>query len=200
MLLGITGPHAVGKTTFMQRLQQRIKKLPTNPALQRVVLVMTDNAIEWSTTKSGVHNEDWKRTQEHKQPLLENAIADDGHLYIVETARAFGGMYPVIVRAFQDCHGGARFIIPVTSGVNLGWFMRQRNMINGTDFNTAYWDTHRLNYEAYGRYVNQAHKWFDPVGLIWAEFNLDRQRTLWHEIENTVWRLISMPPKDWYSD
>lgn len=197
MLIGIYGPHSIGKTTFMRHLIVEFQALKAAPALLRVTLVQADNELEWSIRDDLVSNHRWKDKALPKRRLVHELIADDTRLYIMESARFFSGMWPEIVAAYKLARGGAQFIIPVASPDDLQYFIQQRCIMNGKPYRSDVWGP-KAHYESDFRYSNPMRKWLTPAGIPWSQYVIGRERKTWKQIEVQIWRLIATPPEDWY--
>lgn len=198
MLVAIWGPHCIGKTTFMQSLIGKLVVLPKNKQLRQLVVVQADLEREWTAANGWAVVKRWKIPQIQKRGLVHDMIADDCHLYLIESARYFSGMYPVVVSAFKLCHGGAYFIIPTTSPDDLQWFIQQRCIMNGKPYRNDVWGD-RAGYECDGRYSNPMRKWLLPAGVPCEQIVIGRDRKAWKLIEQSIWRLIGVRSEDWYA-
>lgn len=201
MLLALWGTHAIGKTTFLQSLIGQLTTLHKNSKqLKQLVIVQADLEREWTAMNGWAVVKRWKIPNIQKRAVVQDMVADDNHLYLIESARYFGGMYPVLVSAYKQCRGGVYFIIPVASADDVRYFIRQRCLMNGKEYQADYWGDH-ADYECNGRYSNPARKWFQPAGIPYDIVTIERDRKAWKQvIERQVWRLICQRSEDWYYD
>jgi len=199
-LLGIYGPHAVGKTTAMSRLLDRLSRTPDLP----VSVICADNNLEryWHGSKlreiKHKGRDVWKGKAEGKRALCRDCIADDARLYVVESVRF--DTHLGIANGYMEYGGGAHVLFLVASWDTFKQFMLDRNERNGTQFNEEYWTRSKLAYEGYARYVNQASKYLKPAGVPYEVIEMDYDRCQWSDIDNRIWELLTTRfPEEWYN-
>jgi len=195
-LLGIYGPHAVGKTTAMDRLIDKVEGRP-------VTIINADNNLErwWNDNSLEEMRHKgrgwWKGKAEGKRALCADLIADDMRLWVLESVRF--DTHKGIAQAYQDYDGGAHVIFLVARWDVFESFMIERNEANGREFNYDYWTQSKLAYEGYARYINQAHKYFDPYGVPYDVIEVSHDRHEWSEIDELIWMQVMKPLDRWYN-
>lgn len=202
MLVGLWGPFAVGKTTFLNAYMCRHADQPSQQ-FRRTTFVMADLQLEYSWRASEQRWADktanhWKSTQADKVQRIDDMMADDRHTWVIESARYFSGMYECLTEAFQRYDGGLAFIIPVTDGPTMTIFMRERCEVNGKVFRDDYWDAKRVAYEAGPRYINAATKWFTPLKIPWVCTRVERNREQFSAVDTWMTSYITKPVSWWY--
>lgn len=201
MLLGIWGPFAVGKTTFLNSF---MAARAGNPAFKSTVFVFADLCMEYRMDRHGQWRETilkgshWNGKQVDKERYIHDMIADDSQTWVVESARYFSGMYECLVDAHNLCEGGLRFVIPITDGPTMIKFMQARCDLRGKEFRADYWDADRVAYEADGRYTNAAVKWFKPNGISYQVVMVDESRKQFANIGGILNTWLQRPADEWY--
>lgn len=189
MLIGIYGPHAVGKTTFLLNYLDAFGDAACGPihivrADDAIVYQLSDDGMDWLEHKQKA----WKADKASKLPLMEEAMFDH-RPWVVESARFFGGCGPQMVE-YLKAGGHIKFIIPVVEPHQLRAFIQHRCDSNGQEFNATYWDEARLRYECHDRYVNFVNKIMRPAGVECSVWMVDDERTVWADIFNQIVRWL----------
>lgn len=206
MMLGMYGPYAVGKTTFIDNLINDIamSAYNYNEIPHGLVLVKADQNLEWSKAtgyiKTGMK---YTGTSVAKRSDIHNMVADDTCLWIVESARYFSGStQQYVVDAVQYSKGGAAFIIPTTTEANMIAFLKERCLKRNKAYRADVWEnkTHRAGYESRDRYRNAALKWYQPNNIPWVEIIIDAERKAWAQVLRVVWQAIQRPVNQWYTE
>lgn len=183
MLIGIYGPHAVGKTTFIYNSMDALADAIPRP----LQLVCADNPVEFELcgeTWVERRRQAWKLDRPAKLPLIETAMFDKA-IWIVESARFFSGFGPDIT-GFIKLGGAAKFIIPTVSPALMRSFIQERCAHNGRAFNEPYWDEARLRYESHDRYVNFIKAHMLPLKIDCAVFEIAADRQAWDKVFNQI--------------
>lgn len=201
MLIGIWGPFAVGKTTFLNAYMCR----HADGSYKNVSFVFADLAVEyhWSVRQRRWVDERgdekrWKGLNTDKVAFIDDAVADDKHIWVVESARYFSGMYECLVEVFQRYDGGIAFLLPVTDGETMKIFMKKRCEEHNKAFNEGYWDDRRIAYEAGARYTNSASKQFTPNLIPWVAVQIERDRKQFSAVGSHLTSYIQRPVQQWY--
>lgn len=185
MMIGIYGPHAVGKTTFLHNYLDAFGDAARKP----LHVVCADNPIEWELagdTWLEQRRHAWKEDRPAKLPLMRTAILDSG-VWVVESARFFSGFGPELI-SFVKEGGALKFIIPVVHPNLMRQFIQERCIKNSQTFNAPYWDEARLRYESHDRYMNFVNKHMRPAGIECVAFEIDGTRAAWASIFNQIAR------------
>lgn len=185
MIVGIYGPHAVGKTTFLHEYLDALGDATRKP----LRVVCADNPVEWHLSDDCMdwyeyRRHAWKEDRPAKLPLMRAGILDSA-VWIVESARFFSGYGPELLGFVRE-GGGLKFIIPITHPNILRQFIQERCIKNGQTFNAPYWDEARLRYECSDRYINFVNKHMRPAGIECVVYEIDSTRTAWASIFNQI--------------
>lgn len=203
MLVGVWGPFAIGKTTYISAYQANHK----GDAYKHVSFVYADLSLEyhwsvkqqrWVDKQCKGEEDHWKGKQACKEAFIDDMVADDRRLWIVESARYFSGMYECLVEVFQRYDGGMAFIIPTTDGATMKAFMQARCEGRGKTFREDYWDDRRVEYEAGARYLNAADKWFQPNKIPFTALHIDSGRSQFSGVGMALDSYIKRPVSKWY--
>lgn len=143
-IIGLVGPHAIGKTTACYRWLQRYPG--------KLLAAIADNQWEASSSSEKVRVRGWKGDVEAKRKLVEYHIQRVG-VTIIDSVRTtnlnyFREVDPVII-------------------VTCDWrvmdrVLRGRCEKNNKEFNEKYWTQQKLGYESSSRYLNFAAKKLQP--------------------------------------
>lgn len=193
-LLAIFGPHAIGKTTAMYRLVDRLK--PTDFPVT-VVSADMSKEMHWGDGELIVQKNDaWKDIQDKKKWCYLDAIMDDYRIWVSESVRP--DVWKWLVQGHKECGGVCVMYLWAKPEV-FRKFVIDRNEANGTQYNQLYWDDFtRLSYEGYGRMHNQAVKYLKPQRVPYDFIEVSYDRHEWPEIDNRIWRIVTTPLEDWY--
>lgn len=173
MIIGLFGPHALGKTTY---LRDAMDSLADN-AQSRLRIVLADLRQEYhladdKTVWLKIIQPHWQGNSQERTILLQKCMADDA-VWIVESAWCFRGM--------QHTFGDAiKFIIPVAEPSVMKRFLQTRCELQGKTFRDDYWYDTRLIYESSLRYLNVVKNVPHTVVTI------DAQRKAWAEIHRLL--------------
>ena len=201
MLIGLYGMFATGKTTFLDNFKDEIADAMM-PTARSLVIVMADLADEYWMNRSMnmwnvVHNKPrYKGSQQDKIAHIDDMIRNPGILWIVESARYFGGLQSYFIDCYKAHHGGLKFIIPVCSPDTARKFLMKRCEKRNKVFRAEYWTDKRLEYESTSRYTNVVNNHYKPAGVPCYIRNIDYERTAWEDIGKLMLKL-SMS-KIWY--
>lgn len=159
-VIGLIGPHAVGKTTAARRWAARYSGLTA--CLTDIQLVLR-NGVE--TRVRG-----WKGTKEEKIELTREAQSYSG-VVLVESARGFSTWLSVLLPT--------DFVIVITCSESLGrqWLEERR----GGRKLSEYWTATRLEYEC-SRHLLNSVKRLKPDQVKHFEFT-DRAKD-WKEVDS----------------
>ena len=203
MLLGIWGPFAIGKTTY---LTQFMNSRQGDLGFKRTIIVMADLSQEfrmdvfgqWGSVVRKGDDDHWKGKQSEKEARIRDMVADDRYMWVVESARYFSGMYECLVDAHNLCDGGLRFIIPITDGPTMVKFMQDRCAKRNKAYREDYWVPDRVAYEADKRYTNAAEKWFKPNGIPYEIVHIDESRDTFYRVGGVLECWLKLRPDQWY--
>ena len=202
MLIGLYGVFAVGKTTFLFNLMDELAGL----SIYGLTVVMADLGDEYeyhggsepyweirSDRKSL-----WRGKQDEKAEHMRFMVNDKERMWIVESARYFGGMHGVLVDAFAQAGGGLHFIVPVTDGDTGRKFLIDRCKKRNKTFRADYWTDKRLAYECIGRYQNVMSVQYGPAGVPYMVLPISYARTEWAAAEASLKHMVTVPLNKWY--
>jgi hypothetical protein len=202
MLIGIYGMFAVGKTTFLMDAKEDLPGIVNND----LTVVFADlgdeyhyepTDDEWIIYGDSIR---WKGKRDEKLPHIESMIEDRDMLWIVESARYFGGLQDEIIRCVRKHGGGAAFIVPVSDEPTARQFLIDRCNKRNKEFRADYWTERRLNYEAYHRYVNVVNKHYLPAGIKCYVRHISYARNEWESIRELLHGMCRMDERYWYGD
>ena len=200
MILGIYGPFAVGKTYWLKNGMDDL----ADSSYGNLTVVLGDlNQEYWLNDDHWVLRENkprWKGKKEDKLPWINRMVAAEDRLWIVESARYFGGMQDQFIQSFERYGGGLRFIIPVVEPDTMRQFLIERCKKRNKKFREGYWDDKRLMYESQGRYVNAMEKHYVPIGVKCYVKMVSYDRSEWVGIGRLAREICSLSPKAWYND
>lgn len=199
MLLGLYGVFAVGKTTFMQEHMDDFADSSYND----LTVVLGDLRQEyWLDGDCWILRENkprWKGTRKDKEPHIDKMIGDKNRLWIVESARYFGGLQDRFIHSFRRHGGGLRFVVPVTEPATTKRFLIERCEKRNKTFREEYWDDKRLVYESQGRYINAMNKHYIPEGVKVYVRTISYDRSEWVKVARLMREICCLSPKAWYS-
>jgi hypothetical protein len=201
MLIGIMGPHAVGKTQF---LKNNMDWLADNCKYDALVVVLADLESEyhynaavdaWYLTKNFLR---WKGHKEEKlaEPWLHNMIVDKTTLWIVESGRYFKGMQPTITDSYYHCGGGVRFIVPYSRGVTMVQFLKERCAKHNKEL-SEYWTPDNCDKES-REFTNMIAKCYIPIGVPSYQVMVNENRVEWEIVKGILYSWIIEPIEKWY--
>lgn len=198
MLLGIYGPFAVGKTTFVQNNMDDFADSSRN----NLTVVLGDlNEEYWLDDDDWILRNckpRWKGTRDEKVPWIDHMIGDRKRLWIVESARYFGGLQNPFTRSYVKHQGGLRFVVPITEPDAMRQFLIERCEKRNKQFRKEYWDTKRLTYECQGRYVNAIENHYITIGVKCYIKTISYDRHEWLDVARIIREICSLSPKAWY--
>ena len=204
MLLGLYGVFAVGKTWFIEKnMDDFADNINDNLDL---TVVLADLQSEYYYDKDGDGwllakcFERWKGKRDEKLSWIRPMIADRKRLWIVESARYFGGLHQEFITAFRECGGGLKFIIPITDELSARQFLIDRCEKRNKKFRAEYWTKKRLTYEARDRYLNVAKKHYMPAGVKCYIQPIFYEREEWIIVARLMRELVQLSPEAWYND
>lgn len=203
MLLGLWGPFAIGKTTFLNAF---MCNRAGNPAYSNTVFVYADLSLEYRMDKKfqwrekAARGSHWNGKQADKAPFIADMIADDNTMWMVESARYFTGMYECLVTEHELSDGGLRFVIPITDAATMEAFLRARCESRNKTFREDYWEAQKLVYEADGRYTNAAKNWFRPAGIPYEVVSIYEDRKQFTTVAGILNTWLQVPSDKWYGD
>lgn len=194
MLFGVIGPHATGKSTYhryLAGLYQSGAILPRFP----LQIILADNGIVLDS--AGEHKLKWtKALRAEKEPYIESMLADDTTVYILESARFFGGLMPYVHEKYLKYGGGARFILASVSYARMVDNIRNRCTKAGKTFKEEFW-ADRASYENRDRYHNQLTK--QAGNIPWEEFDIPTY-AVWKEVvHRRMLEILQLAYEEWYS-
>jgi hypothetical protein len=153
------------------------------------------NSDRWIVAKCF---ERWKGKRDEKLDWIELMIADRHRLWIVESARYFGGLHHEFIGAFKKHYGGLRFIIPVTDEWSARQFLIDRCEKRNKKFRADYWTKKRLTYEARDRYLNVAKKHYMPSGVKCFIQPIFYEREEWIVVARLMREILQLSSEAWY--
>ena len=193
MLLGVIGPHATGKSTYHRHLAGLYQSGAILPRFA-LKIILADNGF--ILHKDGEDKVKWtKGLRAEKEPYIENMVADDTTVYILESARFFGGLMPYVKELFDTYNGGARFVLASVTYERMIENMRGRCDKTGKEFKEEFW-ADRAQYENRDRYLNQLMK--QGGNIPWIEFDVPTYATWYETIHPEILRILQLPYEEWY--
>lgn len=202
MLLALYGPHAVGKTTFLDLNKDVFADVV--PEGRELSVVLADLADEYRLDKEEddwvvIHDKPrWKGKRAEKEDHMRAMIEDRKRLWIVESARYFGGMQDLIIDAHRRCFGGVKFIVFRCAADTARKFMIERCELRGKQYNNKYWTPQKLEYESSGRYVNAVINHYRPARVECFILPVSYDRSEWDMVKGKVKNLIRLKEDWWY--
>lgn len=160
-VIGMVGPHAIGKTTAARRWAARYTKL---------VVAIADQ--QWEESASGKERvKAWKGTAEEKEALVADRRAR-----------------PVVTLVESVWTTACRFFTPEEPIiiVTCDWrvmerVFRERVKRLGKTFKEDYWTPRKMGYESAVRYLNFAQKNWSPQQ--YRHFNIEDQARDWPAVD-----------------
>jgi hypothetical protein len=203
MLIAIYGMFATGKTTFVQKHMDEwtTLALPNNAGLTCVIADTADSYHYEPTDNEWLVCHDvprWKGKQEAKLVDIPSMIRDRDMMWVLDSARYFGGMHQLLVDTFTQVGGGLKMIIPVASEAVGKQFLIDRCNIKHKTFRADYWTEDRLRYECRLRYTNPVSKYYETAGIPSKVVQIDYERAAWDKMERLVKRWLTAPESGWY--
>jgi hypothetical protein len=197
-LVAVFGPHAIGKTTALERFaKEQAQDLP------HVTVVLMDNNLElwWDGPVMKQYRYSgrthWKGSRADKLNELWPCIEATEELVIVETAR-ISHVHETIADGYKYYGGGVQAVITTCTPDTMREFLVARCESKGKMFNEKYWDHKRLVYESRGRYMNAAKKHFAMNGIPWTHITIGPERLQWTEVIHHLCSLAELPLDKWY--
>jgi molybdopterin-guanine dinucleotide biosynthesis protein len=162
-VIGICGPNAVGKTTFVYRMLDRY-----GPNL---VAAIADNQWEARSRVDKARVHAWKGTVEEKEALVRKH-QQANHVCVIDSVRTTALNY------FSDTDP---VIIVTCTYEKMGEVLRARCAKKGKRFRADYWDQWKLGYESAARYLNFASKNLNPAQV--RHFVIEDQARDWPAVD-----------------
>lgn len=160
-VIGLAGPHAIGKTTAVTRWIHRYPLL---------VAAIADN--QWEATRDGrTRVREWKGTVEQKQALVQQHQQRAG-VTVIESVRT---------TALNYFRPQDPVILVTCDWQTMKRVLEHRCEANKKRFNAEYWGQWKLNYESHERYLNFARKKLQPGQ--WRQFEIKDQEADWPEVD-----------------
>jgi GTPase SAR1 family protein len=146
MIIGLFGPHAIGKTTMVERW---VNKYPG------LVGVHADNQTVRRSNKEPIREKGWQGSTTKKWEML-TAKRESSVIYVIEGCSSYGTQ---LVRGFlpEDT-----MVHVFCSPSRLKELLQARCLRKGRNFNASYWDRKRCEYESYQRMANCIRKHLNP--------------------------------------
>lgn len=175
MLIGLFGPHAVGKTTYLRNSMDALADV-TQPDLRIVLADLRQEFILTPDRQSWLKKRQvkWQGNAEEREALMR-FCAEDSAVWIVESAWFFRGMHTALNSYTQQ----VKFIIPITQPAILKHFLVTRCEEQSKPFRGDHWDDPRLVYESSLRYTNFAGKLNSCIER--CIFDMDAERLAWEQ-------------------
>jgi hypothetical protein len=204
MLLALYGPFAIGKSTF---LDTHMDYFADNlPEWLNLSVVLADYADEYrymkiSDTWQVVHDKPrWKGKKEDKLPYIADMVRDRKRLWIVESARYFGGLQDIFIEYHNKFCGGVKFMVFRTDLNTARKFMIERCEFRNKTFNEEYWTPQRLAYESMGRYINVVNNSYTPAGVKCDVMPVSYDRREWDMVKGKIRAILQWDDTWWYYD
>jgi len=193
MLLGILGPHATGKTTYCKSLADMYRSGNVK-SHHNLYVVLADSCI---ILGNGLDiAAPWTQGKKHeKEPHIEDMVADDTTIYVVESARFFTGQVAYLDTLAKRYSGGVKLIVVSVTYERMIENMRSRCDRRGKVFKEIYWKD-AAAYENRDRYINQVTK--KCTHIPWVEFGVPTYDTWYKTIHPEILRLLQLPYEEWY--
>jgi hypothetical protein len=193
---------ATGKTTFLNNFKDDIADVSPH---ENTIVVLADLAMEYwfdpdeNIWVSKYNKPIYKGSREDKLPHIEEMIGDDSALWILESARYFGGLHEYFVSLHRRYKGGLKFIVPVCRPDTGLKFLKDRCELRNKTFRADYWTPDRLAYECMDRYLNPMKNLYEPVRVEYQTRLVGYRRKEWGEIGKLMLSWAAKPASEWYS-
>lgn len=166
-IIGLVGPHAIGKTTAVYRWISKYSGL---------LGAIADD--QWEATQEGkIRVREWKGTVEDKRKLVEKHRARNG-VTVIDSVRTTNIGY------FKP---NEPVIIVTCSWQVMNRVLRARCERNNKKFNEKYWDERLLEYESNRRFINFAQKNLAPTQF--KHFVINDQARDWPAVDEYFGRV-----------
>lgn len=199
MLLGVYGMFAVGKTTFLDNFKDDLADRAKKPLTIVLADISTEYWLRHDKWRKRRDKPIYKGSREDKVDHMEFMVADTSRIWIVESARYFGGCQDLLVDCFKKYHGGLAFIIITSYPETAQKFLMERCEKRNKEYRADYWTKDRLIYESEGRYMNVVNNAYRPAGVPVYTFKMDYLRREWDAIGETMLDIVSHPDR-WYNE
>lgn len=209
MILGMYGPHAVGKTTFLRGVMDEVVEAINHKSkgthFPEPVIVLADNNEEYHYNRKNDcwvlsnNKPRWKGKKHEKVPYLHGMVSNKDKLWIIESARYFGGLQHDLLEAYDVCGGGLQFYVPLTDFDTFHKFMQDRCAKANKVFRSDYWTMEKLIYESSGRYINMMNNNYKPAGVKVYTHAIDYERKAWNDIRTVLLSLARKELDWWYT-
>jgi hypothetical protein len=163
-VIGLVGPHAIGKTTACYRWLTRYRG--------KLVCAIADNQWEARSATDRTRVRNWKGTIQEKQQLVEQCQSRQ-EVIVIDSVRTTNLNY------FQPTDP---VIIVTCSWQVMNQVLRDRCKRNNKKFNEKYWDQWKLDYESHRRYLNYAAKRLSASQ--WKHFVIEDQARDWLAVDD----------------
>lgn len=203
-LLGLYGMFASGKT-FM--LENRRDEIADNLSLDFGLVIahadiakivgLSKNRDVWESSYE--KRAKWKGSKNEKIDQLMFMVEDKSTVWILESARYFGGFQDDLLAKVKECKGGLAFVVPYVEPDTGLQFLKERAERVGKGFREDYWgDIRRLEYECKARYLNPINRYYIPAGIPCWPVEIDYERKNWDYALTLIKDIVCWNGSDWY--
>lgn len=179
MLICVWGHSAIGKTTWLESIQDDLRAIN-----RKIVLVYADVQLERRPFKDGwfdSRHSRWKGEKQERQAILPTMIADS-KIWILESMRWFIGMQPDLTAGFKANGNSGLHMIILHSDLDVQKLWRlERCQLLGKPWNT-YWDKLGNLKVENNRGRNSIIKHFQPAGVPCKAFKIGYERKEFAEV------------------
>lgn len=180
MLIGVWGHSAIGKTTWLESIEDELRQIN-----KKIVLVYADVQLErrpvGNTSWVQARRTRWKGEKEERQEVIPMMVSDH-KIWILESMRWFIGMQPDLTAAYKaNGNSGLHMIVTYSQLVTQRLWRLQRCQLLGKDWNTYWDDPAHLKVEN-NRGLNSIKKHFEPAGVPCKAFEIGEDRAEWAQV------------------
>lgn len=169
-VIGLAGPHAIGKTTACYRWLDRYRGM--------LLAAIADSQCEAGSREDRQRVREWKGTVEQKTELVRKHSRSPG-VTVIDSVRT---------TALNYFDSESPVIIVTCRWEVMDRLLRGRCERNGKKFNEKYWTKDKLDYESHRRYLNYAAKRLTPGQ--WHHFWIEDQARDWPAVDECFGRLF----------
>ncbi len=187
--IGVYGSHCAGKTTHIMDWWNSLN----DPSLD--VTVHTDGGSTDRRYCNGLHTkskgDSWTCKAVEKAKLVEDCVADDTRVHVVESYRLDIPVAIAVSEAYIEYGGGAYFVLIPFDMQSMHIAMKKRCQKANKQFRPATVTMH----EAYWRYL---YRLPDIYPVPYKVFQMDAEYATWQYILADIQSLVDRPMDDWY--
>lgn len=191
-LVGIWGHSAIGKSTWLESIQDELRQINS-----KIVLVYADVQLERRPVgKAGwvqARRTRWKGEKQERQDVIPMMVSDH-KIWILESMRWFIGMQTDLVDAYKaNGYSGLHMIITYSQlDVQKRWRQERCNLL-GKPWNDYWDDPAHLKVEN-NRGINSIKRHFEPAGIPCRSFHIGYDRAEWSQVTEYLKGLLETQP------